>query len=269
MGTLQRDIDNSGRNRIATLTLLVFAALFIFSPIASAQQPATTPAAESTVEAVLPGTDAAAETHAVMDFPPLIWFIAPIGSIIALVFAWIFYKQVRAADPGDEKMQEIAGHVRKGAYAYLKRQYMVVAVFFIIVCGILYWMGQIGVQHKIVYVAFLTGGVLSALCGFLGMKTATMAASRTTQGAKESLNQGLTVAFRAGAVMGLVVVGFGLLNTTVWFLILTQIAPRVSPLPHNIKQIHPRKQKRRKTDRHRKQNQYHSHMRKQHRASHQ
>ncbi|MDY6914042.1 MAG: sodium-translocating pyrophosphatase, partial [Planctomycetota bacterium] len=156
---------------------------------------------------------------------PAIWWIAPAGALIALLFAWIFYRQVSSADAGDDNMKRIAAHVRDGAYAYLKRQYKVVAVFFVVVCAILYVMGRMGVQHEIVFVAFLTGGIFSGLCGFLGMKTATMASSRTTQGAKEGLNRGLTVAFRAGAVMGLLVVGFGLLNITAWFLILTKLAP--------------------------------------------
>ena len=156
---------------------------------------------------------------------PLIWWIAPVGSVIALIFAVIFFREVKSADPGDQKMQEIAAYVTEGAYAYLKRQYKVVAIFFLVVSVLLFIMGQIGVQHKIVFVAFLTGGFFSGLCGFLGMKTATLASNRTTQGAKESLNRGLTVAFRAGAVMGMVVVGFGLLDITMWFLILTKLAP--------------------------------------------
>ena len=157
---------------------------------------------------------------------PAVWWIAPGGAILALIFAWVFFKQVKAADPGDENMQRIAGYVTDGAYAYLKRQYKVVAVFFVIVAAILFMMGWVfHVQHEIVFLAFLTGGFFSGLCGFLGMKTATMASSRTTQGAKQSLNRGLTIAFRAGAVMGLVVVGFGLLFIAVWFLILTKVAP--------------------------------------------
>ncbi len=160
---------------------------------------------------------------------PWIWYLAPIASVVALVFAWIFYKQVAASNPGDERMQEIAGYVRDGAYAYLRRQYKVVAVFFAVVCIVLYIMGQVGLQHEIVFVAFLTGGFFSGLCGFLGMKTATLASNRTAQGAKEGLNRGLTVAFRAGAVMGLVVVGFGLLDITAWFLILTKLAPALIP----------------------------------------
>ncbi len=159
------------------------------------------------------------------EWPLVIWWLAPIGSIFALFWAFRLYKQVAAANEGDERMKEIAAHVSEGAMAYLKRQYSVVAVFFLVVCIILYIMGRIGVQHPLVFIAFLTGGFFSGLCGFLGMKTATMASNRTTQGAKESLNRGLQVAFRAGAVMGLVVVGFGLLDITLWFLILAKVAP--------------------------------------------
>ena len=150
------------------------------------------------------------------------WYIAPVGAIIALIFAVKFYKEVKGAHPGDEKMIEIAAHVTAGAMAYLKRQYKVVFVFFVIVSAILAVMGFVfKVQHEIVFVAFLTGGFFSGLCGWFGMKTATLASNRTTQGAKEGLNRGLTVAFRAGAVMGLVVVGFGLLDICGWFFALT------------------------------------------------
>ncbi|MDP6634760.1 MAG: sodium-translocating pyrophosphatase [Phycisphaerae bacterium] len=150
------------------------------------------------------------------------WYVAPVGAIVALVFAGKFYKEVKGANPGDEKMIEIAGHVTAGAMAYLRRQYKVVAVFFAIVSAILAVMAFVfKVQHEIVWVAFLTGGFFSGLCGWIGMKTATLASNRTTQGAKEGLNRGLTVAFRAGAVMGLVVVGFGLLDICGWFFMLT------------------------------------------------
>jgi len=161
---------------------------------------------------------------------PLIWWVAPLGSAVALIFAFIFFKQVQRSDPGDAKMQEIAGYVTAGALAYLKRQYKVVAIFFLVVSAILFVMGWVfHVQHRVVFVAFLTGGFFSGLCGYLGMKTATMASNRTTQAAKTSLNQGLTVAFRAGAVMGLVVVGFGLLDISLWFLLLTRVAPVIFP----------------------------------------
>ena len=156
---------------------------------------------------------------------PAIWWLAPGGAIIALITAFILYRQVRSASEGDERMIEVADYVRDGAMAYLKQQYKVVAIFFVIVSAILFVMGQLGLQHKLVFIAFLTGGFFSGLCGFLGMKTATMASNRTTQGAKESLNRGLQIAFRAGAVMGLVVVGFGLIDITMWFIILAKIAP--------------------------------------------
>ncbi len=200
------------------MAVAVFGVLSMVGSVAMAQ-----PAESVTVE-----INALEDSEAVTgdDFDiPLIWWIAPIGSLVALIFAYVFFRQVKAADQGDEKMKEIAAHVTEGAMAYLKRQYKVVAIFFAIVCVLLYIMGQVGLQHEIVFIAFLTGGFFSGLCGFLGMKTATMASNRTTQGAKESLNRGLIVAFRAGAVMGLVVVGFGLLDIAMWFLILTKITP--------------------------------------------
>ncbi len=152
---------------------------------------------------------------------PVWWFIAPIGAIVALVFARKFYREVKASNEGDPEMIEIADHVTKGAMAYLKRQYSVVTVVFIVLACILGFMAfKLKVQNGIVPFAFLTGGFFSGLCGFLGMKTATMASNRTAAGARESLNSGLQVAFRAGAVMGLVVVGFALIDITGWFLIL-------------------------------------------------
>jgi len=154
---------------------------------------------------------------------PLSWGIAPIGALLALVFAWYFYKKVMAAPEGTEKMITIARHVREGAYAYLFRQYSVVALVFLILFVILAVCAYLGVQNPFVPVAFLTAGFFSALSGFLGMKTATNASARTAQGASQSLNRGLQVAFRSGAVMGLVVVGFGLLNITIWYLILDKL----------------------------------------------
>ncbi|MGI6273113.1 MAG: sodium-translocating pyrophosphatase [Anaerohalosphaeraceae bacterium] len=153
--------------------------------------------------------------------------MAPFGAlaaaIVALVFAKIFYNQVMAAPAGNETMIEIASHVREGAYAYLFRQYRVVTIVFVVLVLIFVGLAAIGVQNPFVPVAFLTGGFFSGLCGFLGMKTATNASSRTAQGASESLNRGLQVAFRSGAVMGLVVVGFGLLDISIWYLILDKL----------------------------------------------
>ena len=154
---------------------------------------------------------------------PAVWWIAPISAVIALFFAVYFYKKVMAAPAGSEKMIEIAGYVREGAYAYLFRQYKVVSLVFVILVIIFAILAYFGVQNPFVPIAFLTGGLFSGLCGFLGMKTATNASSRTAQGASESLNKGLQVAFRSGAVMGLVVVGFGLLDISLWYLILDKL----------------------------------------------
>ena len=154
---------------------------------------------------------------------PYVWWIAPISSIAALMFAVYFYKKVMSAPEGNETMIEIARHVREGAYAYLFRQYAVVSVVFLILLIIFAALAYMGVQNPFVPIAFLTGGFFSGLCGFLGMKTATNASARTAQGASESLNRGLQVAFRSGAVMGLVVVGFGLLDISIWYLILDKL----------------------------------------------
>lgn len=154
-------------------------------------------------------------------------WIAPLGalvcSMLALFFAFYFYKKMMTAPAGNAKMIEIAAYVREGAYAYLKRQYKVVTIVFAILVIVFAVLSYYGIQNPFVPVAFLTGGFFSGLCGFLGMKTATNASSRTAQGASESLNRGLQVAFRSGAVMGLVVVGFGLLDITLWYLILDKL----------------------------------------------
>ncbi|MDK2964222.1 MAG: K(+)-stimulated pyrophosphate-energized sodium pump [Verrucomicrobiota bacterium] len=154
---------------------------------------------------------------------PGIWWIAPIASILALGFAGYFYKKMMGAHEGNATMIEIAGHVREGAMAYLVRQYKVVALVFLVLLIILQILALFGVQNPFVPVAFLTGGFFSGLCGFIGMKTATAASSRTAQGCSEGLNRGLQVAFRSGAVMGLVVVGFGLLDICLWYLILDKL----------------------------------------------
>ncbi|VAX42460.1 Pyrophosphate-energized proton pump, partial [hydrothermal vent metagenome] len=146
------------------------------------------------------------------------WGISMAGSIIALIFAYIFFKWMIAQDEGDELMVKIAEHVRQGSRAYLNQQYKVVAIFFAITCALLAVVAFVfEAQSEWVPFAFLTGGFFSGLAGWFGMKTATLASSRTTQGAKNSLNEGLQVAFRSGAVMGLVVVGLGLLDICLWF----------------------------------------------------
>ncbi len=158
-----------------------------------------------------------------MSVTPLIWWIAPAASVLALLFAVYFHHKMMGADEGNSTMKEIAGHVREGAMAYLNRQYRVVALVFLVLLIILQILALMGIQNPFVPIAFLTGGFFSGLCGYIGMKTATAASSRTAQGCSESLNRGLQVAFRSGAVMGLVVVGFGLLDICLWYLILDKV----------------------------------------------
>ncbi len=153
---------------------------------------------------------------------PAFWLV-PITSLIALYFAWHFFRQMMKNSEGNATMKEIAQHVREGAMAYLRRQYRVVAMVFAVLVILLAILAYMGVQNPFVPIAFLTGGFFSGLCGFLGMKTATFASARTAQGASISLNQGLKIAFRSGAVMGLVVVGFGLLDIALWFWFLNDI----------------------------------------------
>ncbi len=152
----------------------------------------------------------------------LFWII-PFSSLLALFFAWFFYKSMMKNSEGTPRMIEIARYVREGAMAYLYRQYSVVGKVFIILMLILLVLAFLGIQNPFVPIAFLTGGFFSGLCGFLGMKTATNASARTAHGASKSLNQGLKIAFRSGAVMGLIVVGFGLLDIAAWFLLLNEV----------------------------------------------
>ena len=153
-----------------------------------------------------------------------VWWIAPFSSVLALCFAVFFYKKMMQSSEGSDKMIEIAQHVRDGAYAYLKAQYRVVGIVFVVLFLVFTALAAVGIQNPFVPIAFLTGGFFSGLCGFLGMKTATNASARTAQGASESLNRGLQVAFRSGAVMGMVVVGFGLLDISIWYLFLDKVA---------------------------------------------
>ena len=172
---------------------------------------------------------AGSSTPVVPNGTPIGWFIAPIAAFLALGFAIYFYRKMMEASEGTDKMKEIAKYVREGAYAYLFRQYGVVSVVFIILLAIFAACAYYGVQNPFVPVAFLTGGFFSGLCGFLGMKTATNASARTAFGASKSLNSGLQVAFRSGSVMGLVVVGFGLLDISMWYFILDKF---VYTIPH-------------------------------------
>ncbi len=144
-------------------------------------------------------------------------YLAPMGSLLALGFAGFLAWTVIRRDEGTPRMREIAQAVKEGAAAYLKRQYTIVAIFFAVVFVILNILVKLGNLAPVVPFAFLTGGLFSGLCGFLGMKMATNASARTTNAAQKSLNSGLRVAFSAGAVMGLLVVGFGLLDLSIWY----------------------------------------------------
>ena len=143
------------------------------------------------------------------------------ASVVALGFAYYFYKSMLGEDEGTDLMKKIALHVRNGAMAYLKQQYKVVIIVFIILAVIFAVMAYFNLQNEWVWFAFLTGGFFSGLAGFFGMKTATYASARTANAARKSLNDGLKVAFRSGAVMGLTVVGLALLDISLWFIILT------------------------------------------------
>jgi len=142
------------------------------------------------------------------------------ASVLALGFAYYFYRSMLKKDEGTDLMKTIASHVRKGAMAYLKQQYKVVTIVFVILAVVFAVMAYFHLQNGIVWFAFLTGGFFSGLAGFFGMKTATYASARTANAARQSLNAGLQVAFRSGAVMGLTVVGLALLDVAGWFLIL-------------------------------------------------
>ena len=152
------------------------------------------------------------------------------ASVLALSFAFYFYKSMMKEDEGTDLMKKIASHVRKGAMAYLKQQYKVVIIVFVVLAIVFYVMSLFGLQNGWVWFAFLTGGFFSGLAGFFGMKTATYASARTANAARKSLNSGLQVAFRSGAVMGLVVVGLALLDISLWFLVLDAFIPEENHL---------------------------------------
>lgn len=155
----------------------------------------------------------------------LLFWLVPVASLLALGFAFYFYKWMLKQDEGTDLMKKIAQHVRVGAMSYLKQQYKVVIAVFIVLAIIFAIMAYFGLQNNWVPVAFLTGGFFSGLAGFLGMKTATYASARTANAARKSLNSGLQVAFRSGAVMGLVVVGLGLFDIAFWYLLLSWVLP--------------------------------------------
>ena len=155
---------------------------------------------------------------------PLVFWLIPIASVVALGMAWFFFRSMMKEDEGTDRMKEIAAHVRKGAMAYLKQQYKVVTIVFVVLAIVFAFMAYVlKVQNPWVPFAFLTGGLFSGLAGFFGMKTATYASARTAHGARTGLDKGLKIAFRSGAVVGLVVVGLGLLDIAIWFVVLNAV----------------------------------------------
>ena len=146
--------------------------------------------------------------------------LAPIGAVAALIYALYLTKKVMACDEGTDTMKKLSRSIREGANAYLTRQYKTVAVVFAALVVVFCVLAALGQVNWFVPVAFVTGDVFSALSGYFGMKIATAANARTAWAAKDSLNSGLKVAFSAGSVMGFVVVGLGLLDTSIWYYIL-------------------------------------------------
>ena len=158
-----------------------------------------------------------------------LFYSVPVASVIALFFAWLFYHQMKKESEGTPTMKEIAQYVREGAMAYLKQQYKVVGIVFVVLAVLFSVLAfGFGVQNKWVPFAFLTGGFFSALAGYIGMRTATYASARTANAVSKSLNSGLKLAFRSGAVMGLTVVGLGLLDISIWWIVLNAFVHEAS-----------------------------------------
>jgi len=161
---------------------------------------------------------------------PAIFWVVPAASLVALMLAWHFYRWMKRVDEGTPRMREIAAHVRKGAMAYLRQQYKVVGIVFVVLALFFAYLAYVaGVQNVWVPFAFITGGFFSGLAGYFGMKTATYASARTANAARHSLDRGLKVAFRSGAVMGLVVVGLGLLDISFWYVVLNHFVEAAGP----------------------------------------
>ncbi|MDY0160037.1 MAG: sodium-translocating pyrophosphatase [Bacteroidales bacterium] len=159
---------------------------------------------------------------------PLIFWVVPVASLLALVFAYFFFKQMMKADEGTDDMKRIALHVRKGANAYLRQQYKIVIIVFLVITVIFSILAYgLGIQNPWVPFAFITGGTFSGLAGYFGMRAATFASARVANACRTSLNGGLRLAFRSGAVMGLVVVGLVLLDISLWFIVLNYFIPEM------------------------------------------
>ncbi len=170
-----------------------------------------------TLTAFAEKADAAPDTGGSTDWAKYLFYLAPVFAVAALGVAYMFYQKVTAEEEGTDTMKEIAEAVREGAGAYLSAQFKSVAKVIVVLFIVFVVMAAFGLQSRLVPLAFVTGALFSALTGYLGMKTATMASARTANGCRKSLNDGLQVAFKSGAVMGLVVVGFGLLMICLWF----------------------------------------------------
>ncbi|MBQ9399815.1 MAG: sodium/proton-translocating pyrophosphatase, partial [Bacteroidales bacterium] len=159
-----------------------------------------------------------------------LFYLVPAASLLALFFAFLFYRRMKREDEGTPTMREIAQYVREGAMAYLRQQYKVVVIVFIILALLFAVLAYgFGVQNPWVPFAFLTGGFFSGLAGFIGMRTATFASARTANATSRSLDAGLKIAFRSGAVMGLTVVGLGLLDISIWWIILNAFVHEADP----------------------------------------
>ena len=224
MITLSRSLAQ--KTLLATATWILISPSILLAQDAPGDAPVDPPVAESTA-------DASADTVVLT-----CWLIAFLGALTALIQAKRFYDSMVDADEGSERMQEIAGYVRDGANAYLQQQYKVVAAFFIVIAVLLAWAAfGLRVQSQFVPFAFLSGGLFSGLAGWFGMKTATAASNRTAAAAQKSLNQGLQVAFRSGAVMGLTVVGLGLMDIALWFAFLYWVWPSLGMDPLSLVEI--------------------------------
>ena len=211
------DAPTSKFSRIFTLLAAFFMSIWACSPTTVlATQPPASEMESASASSVSDGWgNAPVQTEEY-----IFWALLLAASLLALFFAFKFFREMKQADRGTPRMVEIADYVTTGARAYLKQQYLVVAIFFVVVFGLLLVARWVGIQQYWVPFAFLTGGIWSAVAGYIGMTTATAASSRTASGAMRSLNDGLQVAFRSGAVMGLTVVGLGTLDMSIWYAVL-------------------------------------------------
>ncbi|MDR1817927.1 MAG: sodium-translocating pyrophosphatase [Puniceicoccales bacterium] len=226
LATVLAGVGDAVSNAAAATATVVNAAGAGASATLAAVAPVAVAAAGDAASATAVAAPAAAAAAGGGGIAQSLFWLTPAASVLALAFAAFFYKRMKAADEGTERMQEIAQYVREGAMAYLKQQYKVVGIFFVLLTVVFAYLAYgLGIQNGWVPFAFLTGGFFSGLAGFFGMKTATYASNRVAAAARKSLNAGLQLAFRSGAVMGLVVVGLALVDISVWFLVLREFIP--------------------------------------------